>query len=1025
MSIWISCLLAPPGDLGGDDGPGGGGFGEPPGCDCNCLPDGCGGGCDEVIAYWCNEKNGGACESSSIPGGNIPGFNEDTCEPPEKFVIDDQEWWSDGKKCDQYCGYICRRWLCESPFPQDQPCAWFDFIIFDLEECGAFPDIPNCGVTCVINGITYYTDALECKLKEKNCNQSKGGGDGFSIWWVCSGKPKWQCDEILVFGNDPPPPGAWKSLTACEENCTTVGGPGTPGPTGPSPPGPGDIGPTSPPPPTPGAPGPGQVPPIGYECGEMHGGIGSCICCDQTCQAEWDVEDQEWVWADNCNPDYDECQSTCLGKTCPICSTGGICEWGTTTECDVYCDKSCPVGDTIEECEVNCGKCDYTCWDCVYQPFNFETGEGGVDACTPVTIRDECDKTLESVCLPNFLYTSLDKCKDGGCGDDALSNDTGYNNSQKDRVYSMTYVDEVFERNHSNKTYKYANAEFLPINRGTLPASLFKTTVHTSVRAVYDLNNKGMLFSDIPYSDLEDDDIENSLHINIVNLLNKAKLATGQSIKSQVLGAIRGLLISNRIHTLVGDDLIILLKRIIRNQTKYPDTRLSETKSLSLAVNEAKAIKLAGDNAFRLKGNVYSDGTNERMKYWKTLATDLDKNLPITLSHGTKTQLYYKINDTIPLNSGGSITMSEGDYQRITTHEGSYIEIPVQGDFDRARILQLETLQKIMYLLDETYDFTLNVSSAPDLYLDERYGVTEERENFYMLTANLSSVTDLERENSFISKTQVTYTYETDSTIRDDWVSKFPFPFMVFMVDADDPIFTYITNGGIVNLTTKDFVFDIFDDPRIIRPIRRFLPTVVLIPTDKTKDVPFHTLSKYVSYGVRELIFEVHPDPDKSDVWEAPHIKESFAYPKPGISTAYPTHNAKKYGINTEKLDNLINYTNITPVLPRPKGPTRRLFEVLKDFKINWEISGNTVKWSDVYDNMDREQIKFLHRECSDLEGFKSLASMGKIHKDVEDIYPKVKEVRSDMKPITFDFFKDNPKLVKKPNITNPPDPIT
>tara|TARA_R110000824_G_scaffold20489_2_gene77151 strand:- start:4082 stop:6379 length:2298 start_codon:yes stop_codon:yes gene_type:complete len=713
-------------------------------------------------------------------------------------------------------------------------------------------------------------------------------------------------------------------------------------------------------------------------------------------------------------------------KKCPECDdTTGDCSFG---GCDVKCGDDCPTGETIEQCEEQCGEdeCEYTCWDCVYQPYNKETEEGGKDECISVTIVDDCGQTAQTVCTVNGMYWDYQLCVDGGCGDEELSNDTGYNNSQKDRVYSMTYVDEVFERNHSNKTYKLANAEFLPINRGTLPSSLFKTTVHTSVRAVYDLNNKGMLFSDIPYSDLEDDDIENSLHSNLVNLLNSAKLATGKSIKSQVLGTIRELLISNRIHTLVGDDLIILLKSIIRNQTKYPDTRSSETKSLSLAVNEAKAIKLAGDNAFRLKGNVYSEGDNERMKYWKTLATDLDKNLPITLSDGTKTQLYYKIDDTINLNSSGSITMSEGDYQRITTSEGSYTEIPVQGDFDRARILQLETLQKIMYLLDDTYDFTLNVSSSPELYLDERYGVSEERKNFYMLTANMSSVTDLDRENSFISKTQVTYTYETDSTVRDDWVSKYPFPFMVFKVDADDPIFNYITNGGIINLTTKDFVFDIFDDPRLIRPVRRFLPTIVLIPTDKTKDLPFHTLSKYKSYGVRELTFEVHPDPERSDVWKAPHIKESFAYPKPGISTTYPTHNAKEYGINTKELTNLVNYTNITPVLPRPKGPTRRLFEVLKDFKTNWEVNSNMVKWSDVYDEMSREQIKFLHRECNDLESFKSLASMGKIHKAVEDRYPKVKEVRSDMKPITFDFFRDHPKLVQKPEAdrTNPPDPL-
>ena len=207
-------------------------------------------------------------------------------------------------------------------------------------------------------------------------------------------------------------------------------------------------------------------------------------------------------------------------RRCPECDEeSGDCSF-TTLGCDVVngistvkCGDPCPMGETIPECEEQCGEeeCEYSCWDCVDEPFDFEDKTGGFEICKEITVVDECEQTTEDVCDGAFLDSSEYACLTGGCGDSGLTNDTGYNSSQKDRVYSMTYVDEVFERNHSNKTYKLANAEFLPINRGTLPASLFKTTVHTSVRAVYDLNNRGMLFSDIPYSDLEDEDIEKSL----------------------------------------------------------------------------------------------------------------------------------------------------------------------------------------------------------------------------------------------------------------------------------------------------------------------------------------------------------------------------------------------------------------------------------------------------------------------------------------------------------------------------------
>ena len=189
--------------------------------------------------------------------------------------------------------YICRRWLCESPFPQDQPCAWFDFIIFDLEnQCGANADIGYCGVDCTLNGVNYYTDPLVCQTNEPNCNMIMGGD-----------------------GDD------------------------------------GDLQP--PPPPHP--------PPDGYECGADIGG--GCTCCNPTCNAIWDGLTLSWEWPPGCNPNWLDCEQNCLGKPCPKCAKDGTCSW--QSGCQVYCDKDCPDGDDIDECEEICSiEFGDMCWEC-------------------------------------------------------------------------------------------------------------------------------------------------------------------------------------------------------------------------------------------------------------------------------------------------------------------------------------------------------------------------------------------------------------------------------------------------------------------------------------------------------------------------------------------------------------------------------------------------------------------------------------------------------------------------------------
>ena len=719
-------------------------------------------------------------------------------------------------------------------------------------------------------------------------------------------------------------------------------------------------------------------------CWECPGG-GGTSCCTQTCQGT--VLNGKVTCPTGCYAEDDEdgCNNNCFKKCCK-CTEGLIKETWMCLESPVAC-SDLPDGD-CEKQEVNPNEDWYnSCEDCAADEAGF--------------------------------------CYDPESGE---SNNFNDNERAKDYVYAYDYVDDVYERNISNRTYFTSPTAFIPVLRGSLPSTLFKDAVHASIYAVYHMNNDAdMLFSDIPYSNLSDEVIEKSLLTNIVSLLDKARLATGESMKPLFLGTVRRLLISNRLSDISVDELLELLNNVISLQDQYPATRGKGVGIPGAHFSEAEAIRLAGENSFPLKGDNYSGLVKERMKLWNTVATDLNKYLPVTLSTGISTYLYYSVGNIIPLGTG-TLTMSPGDIQKVTLSDGVVKYFPVQGDFDRAYILQLEDIQRIIHLLGETYDFTLNVTTDEDLRLDERYGVTKERKNFYMLTPDFSTITDLERQNSFVSKTQVSYTYQSDGPTRNDWVKFRPWPFLTLYVDADDPIFTYITNteeNGEVTFTFKDFTFDLFeDDPEFKKYIRR-IPTIILIPSNKDQNVNNHVISHQTDYGDRELVFTINPDPSRSDVWTAPHLEETID-DDGGVNPSSPDRDALSYSINTTDLTGIDKYTNGVVPIPRSKGGWRQILSNLKDLKDNYEITGNKVSWGQVYQGVDRSKMKFIENEVDDWPKFRSLLSLNKISSstEVNTNYPKPLDVRSNDKTIENPTFNNYTYAQEKPPPAQAPTPI-
>jgi hypothetical protein len=695
-----------------------------------------------------------------------------------------------------------------------------------------------------------------------------------------------------------------------------------------------------------------------------------------------------------CSPSTDACCSqTARGKR----SNGGtlICpkgSWPTEQSCKETCMHDCYKCDTFNTAKTISIPCSTPCSE-----------KGRYD--TLAEALENCSIEQPEYPFPFFTDVALNK------------------------VYRPDIIDTVFQRNYSNQKYG-VKSTFTPIVNSTfINKTLFRDNIHMGIRATHDINKRYLEeFSDFPYSNMSNSNIERSLRKDLPPLLDKIKLATGESIKPHILNTIRGLIISDRVDVIDGDELVESLQSILDQQDNYPDTRGTVVTVRGTHASEAKALRLATENSYYLRDDSYGELAKQRLKLWKTLAPDLNKYLPVRGSNGEVTPFYFATDDTIVLDGSGTLTMSDGELVKITVGNGVK-EIPVQGDYDRAKIIQIEDLQKIMFILGERYDFKMEVTTDPTLRVDERYGVADARKNFYLLKAEVSGVTDLPRKNAFVAKTEVEYTYMDSVDARRDWVKFKPWPYMVFYVDWADPIISYIINGGTIKITSKDFVFDMFDNEELVQFPRRIPFTVAIIPTNKVGNLTYPSISKQSSYGVREITFNINPDPKKNDTWEPVYLKESRSWPNPGVEvTKKNDFFALDYSMAPKQVKDSLRYQNdnVQPTGERPMFGMRQILKTLKEFKDNWVLRNNRdVMWYDVYDKMDRSKMKFLFTECVNWENQKSLFLMGKISSDdtVNANYPRVRDVKSDGLPITDNFFKTHTVLEQKPLIDQIPEP--
>jgi hypothetical protein len=698
------------------------------------------------------------------------------------------------------------------------------------------------------------------------------------------------------------------------------------------------------------------------------------------------------------------------------------CTYGKDVTTGWACEDPANPGSYANTCEDIYGDGTDTIIADLYNDPSKNLKENGIWACNGrwnSTNPDDdyaCNNVRTDKCGPGCASTAEGNDGNGGIGYAIYGGKKAH-----ERIYGSPKSSPILQKSISNQLVKNPT-EFIGVSRGTLPGNIFKDIVHVGIKSTDEIINKRISFSDRPFSDLSNSNLERSLQPFVLEKINLARSATGRSLKPMFLNTLRALLVTNTLDTFNLPDFIGMLNQIIQVQDtdEYRDSRsYVPIRNLNTVGNEAAAIEFATDKIWPLDPNKYlEDGVRERMRTWKTLAPDLEKGLPVTTSTGATTTLYYDINDQLTLASSGTLTMSNGDLQEVTLGDGTKVEIPVQSLIEHAGILSLEDIQKVMYLLGTEYNFEMTVTTDPSARVDETYSLSGEREQFYMLTLETSTIEDLERDNSFVRRTKASYKYETNKAARNKWLNTAnkgaAIPFLEVNLNYQDPIFNYIEEGGSIEITSKDFSLDVFNDSQIPVTPRRQIQTLVIYPSDVTSKVVTHSISKSDSYGARTITIEINPNPNVSDNWDPAFLSTSVAWPGKGINPTVENTRAIQYSIDTEGIHNNLLYEPGTQTTPRKAFGVRQVLKLAQEIKENYYLpSDNALYWYEIYERMDITMMKYLHRECKNFTKFKSLLNSGNISTDpeVNKLYPKLKEFRS------VDWLGTDP-IVQKPDLS-------
>jgi len=323
--------------------------------------------------------------------------------------------------------------------------------------------------------------------------------------------------------------------------------------------------------------------------------------------------------------------------------------------------------------------------------------------------------------------------------------------------------------------------------------------------------------------------------------LGQIKTYSGSLLtKNQIFSMIGSRILDGTISKITLDYLNNLVKE---SKTRNP---ITIKKSVSEKVNEVAALAIVDRDKFTLDP-AQADGVMKNiLPSWKTLASDIDKYIEITL--GGEVKKYYIKDDNTFINRS-TLGISDGDYFDVTKGSTS-VRLYVKSEIDHAYLLPEQTRQTVIGLLGGETGRTLEVSSSILSGIEFDYSLSAPRQPFYMLSCVLSSInTQPNLGGSFLLKDS-TATYElmdttTTEALRtsNDYI-KYKANHRVFILDDEDLMLDYIQSTSSLTMKQTDILADSPKENKTIPLLTRQIPWYILVyPTNRSDLNIFNTKS--------------------------------------------------------------------------------------------------------------------------------------------------------------------------------------
>ncbi len=364
-----------------------------------------------------------------------------------------------------------------------------------------------------------------------------------------------------------------------------------------------------------------------------------------------------------------------------------------------------------------------------------------------------------------------------------------------------------------------------------------------------------------------------------------------------------------------------------------------------------KAYNHFQKNKYSIDPEQYDNLVQQKeLQTFKCIPSDLNKRIAITSRSIGETQVVVNDDDSyILVQSDGTELIdyiNDGDTIDVRLRSGEIKKKLITTDVHKAYYTSMDVLEDLYNIIGDEFRVDLTVETDTSSLVEMGYGLDSSLESYYLYELDNTSITNLAYETLGISKTQCTYTKQSnDSTFNDN--NKFrAFPYLVLPVANDDPLLAHLDRSDDISTIFSDIDFTGFSD---ILP-RRIPYHLIIVPTDSEKLNFYNLYSEVTTYTdsitKRKLSFTFSPD-KKANPERLAHsyLTREFSYPGDNI-VGLPDTQGIKYEFGLSKGLSDAQYVAGTEQLPRVGRGIRQFLKVSKSLTDNYDTT-ESLTWFD------------------------------------------------------------------------------